>query len=66
MMRKGDARFKRVVDAAIARIMTSGEAEKLYERWFRSPIPPKGLVLNLPLSDEMRRLFRAPNDEALQ
>jgi glutamate/aspartate transport system substrate-binding protein len=66
MMRKGDARFKAVVDAAIARLMTSGEAEKLYEKWFRSPIPPKGLVLNLPLSDEMRQLFQAPNDKALQ
>jgi glutamate/aspartate transport system substrate-binding protein len=66
MMRKDDPQFKKVVDAAIAKAMTSGEAEKLYRKWFESPIPPKGLNLNLPLSDEMKELFKAPNDKALQ
>jgi glutamate/aspartate transport system substrate-binding protein len=66
MMRKDDPRFKEVVDDAIAGAMTSGEAEKLFRRWFQSPIPPRGLVLNLPLGDEMKALFRAPNDRALQ
>jgi glutamate/aspartate transport system substrate-binding protein len=66
MMRKDDPAFKKVVDDAIARLMTSGEAEKLYEKWFRSPIPPRGLTLGLPLSDEMRELFKNPNDRALQ
>ena len=66
MMRKGDERFKKVVDATIAQAMTSGEAAKLYEKWFRSPIPPKGLNLNLPLSEEMKALFSNPNDRALQ
>jgi glutamate/aspartate transport system substrate-binding protein len=66
MMRKDDAAFKKVVDAAIAKAMTSGEAEKLFRKWFQSPIPPKGLNLNLPLSDEMKELFRSPNDKAFQ
>jgi glutamate/aspartate transport system substrate-binding protein len=66
MMRKDDPAFKEVVDDAIARLMTSGEAEKLYEKWFRSPVPPRGLTLGLPLSDEMRELFKNPNDRALQ
>jgi glutamate/aspartate transport system substrate-binding protein len=65
-MRKDDPQFKKVVDAAIAKAMTSGEAEKLYHKWFESPIPPKGLNLNLPLSDEMKDLFKHPNDKALQ
>jgi glutamate/aspartate transport system substrate-binding protein len=65
MMRKDDAAFKKVVDAAIAEAMTSGEAEKLYKKWFLSPIPPKGLNLNLPLSDDMKALFKNPNDKAL-
>jgi len=65
-MRKDDPQFKKAVDAAIAKAMTSGEAEKLYVRWFQSPIPPKGLNLNLPLSDEMKDLFKHPNDKALQ
>ena len=66
MMRKGDAAFKKAVDEAIARLMTSGEAEKLYRKWFLSPIPPKGLTLGLPLSDEMKALYASPNDRALQ
>ncbi len=66
MMRKDDPQFKKVVDDAIARVMTSGEGKKLYEKWFQSPIPPRGLNLNLPLSDEMKELFAHPNDRALQ
>jgi glutamate/aspartate transport system substrate-binding protein len=66
MLRKDDPAFKRVVDAAIAQAMTSGEAAQLYKKWFQSPIPPKGLNLNLPLSDEMKALFENPNDKALQ
>lgn len=66
MMRRDDPRFKEVVDRAIARAMTSGEAERLYRKWFQSPIPPRGLNLGLPLAEEMKELFRHPNDEALQ
>jgi glutamate/aspartate transport system substrate-binding protein len=65
MLRKDDAPFKRLVDAAIARLMTSGEAERLYARWFQGPVPPKGLNLAFPLSEDMKALFRSPNDRAL-
>jgi len=64
MMRKGDPSFKRVVDAALTQAMTSGAAEKVYAKWFLSPIPPKGLNLDMPLSDDMKALYRAPNDKA--
>ncbi len=66
MMRKDDPAFKKVVDGAIARAMTSGEAEKLFRRWFQSPIPPRGLRLDLPLSEDVKELFQKPNDRALQ
>ena len=66
MMRKDDAEFKKVVDATIAQVMKSGEAEKLYKKWFMSPIPPKNLNLNLPLSDEIKQLYKNPNDKALE
>lgn len=64
MMRKDDPAFKKVVDTAIAKLQTSGEAEKIYNKWFMNPIPPKGLNLNMPLSDEMKGLYQAPNDKA--
>ncbi len=66
MMRKDDPAFKKVVDDAIAKVMTSGKAEKLFKKWFQSPIPPKKLNLDLPLTDEMKDLFKNPNDKALQ
>ncbi|MDA0190428.1 MAG: glutamate/aspartate ABC transporter substrate-binding protein [Proteobacteria bacterium] len=66
MMRKDDPAFKKVVDAALARAMTSGEAEKIYTRWFQQPIPPKGLNLGFPLSEAMQQLYKAPNDKAFE
>ena len=64
MMRKDDPAFKKVADAALAKAMTSGEAEAIYKKWFTQPIPPKGLNLNFPPSDAMLKLFKAPNDKA--
>ena len=61
---KDDVPFKDVVDRALTKAMTSGEAEKIYARWFLQPIPPKGLNLNFPLSDAMKELYKAPNDKA--
>jgi glutamate/aspartate transport system substrate-binding protein len=65
MMRKGDADFKKVVDDAISQVEKSGEAAKIYAKWFENPIPPKGLNLNFPLSDSMKKLYANPNDKAL-
>lgn len=62
MLRKDDPAFKRVVDAAIAKLMTSGQIEPIYRKWFLGPVPPKGINLNYPLSGEMKQLFKAPND----
>ncbi|MBK7953638.1 MAG: glutamate/aspartate ABC transporter substrate-binding protein [Candidatus Accumulibacter sp.] len=64
MMRKDDAAFKKVVDAALAKVMTSGEADKIYARWFLQPIPPKGLNLNFQMSYALKKLYKSPNDKA--
>jgi len=66
MILKGDDQFKALVDEAIAKAETSGDAEKLVQKWFQSPIPPKGLNLDLPMSDDMKQLFKSPNDKAFQ
>lgn len=66
MLRKDDPGFKKVVDAALTKAMTSGDAEKIYAKWFMNPIPPKGLNLNMPLSDDMKALYKAPNDKAFE
>ena len=66
MMRKDDPQFKKVVDGALAKVMKSGEVEKIYAKWFISPIPPKGLNLNFPLSDAVKAIYKAPNDKAFE
>ncbi|WP_233879909.1 glutamate/aspartate ABC transporter substrate-binding protein [Paraburkholderia flagellata] len=65
MMRKNDPEFKKVADDAIAKVQTSGEGDVIYKKWFESPIPPKGLNLNFPMSDDMKALFKNPNDKAI-
>ena len=64
MLPKDDAAYKKVVDGAIVKLMSSGEIEKIYAKWFMSPIPPKGLNLSFPFSDDMKALYKAPNDKA--
>lgn len=62
MLRKGDPAFKKVVDAATAALYTSGEVQKLYDKWFMQKIPPKGLNLNTPISAELKNEFAKPSD----
>jgi glutamate/aspartate transport system substrate-binding protein len=63
MVRKDDAQMKALVDETIARIETSGEGADIYKKWFMSPIPPKQMNLDFPMSGAMRHLFAHPNDK---
>ncbi|WP_038249194.1 amino acid ABC transporter substrate-binding protein [Xenorhabdus bovienii] len=65
MLRKDDPQFKKLIDGTIVKVQTSGEAEKLFDLWFKQPIPPKKLNMNFSMSDEMKTLFKSPNDKAL-
>jgi glutamate/aspartate transport system substrate-binding protein len=62
MLRKDDAAFKKVVDAATAALYQSAEGQKLYDKWFMQKIPPKGLNLNAPISAELKHEFAKPSD----
>jgi glutamate/aspartate transport system substrate-binding protein len=62
MLRKDDPAFKKVVDAATADVYTSGEGQKLYDKWFTQKIPPKGLNLNTPIGPELKHEFAKPSD----
>jgi glutamate/aspartate transport system substrate-binding protein len=64
MMRKDDPQFKALVDKTFAKMMTSGQAAKIYKKWFMSPVPPKGMNLDFPMSDDMKAAFKNPNDQA--
>ena len=62
MLRKDDPAFKKVVDAATAALYTSGDGQKLYDKWFMQKIPPKGLNLNTPIGPELKHEFAKPSD----
>ncbi|MDI9335134.1 MAG: transporter substrate-binding domain-containing protein [Cytophagales bacterium] len=63
MMRKDDPEFQKLVNGVIGGMMKSGEFEKLYTKWFMSPIAPKGQNLNLPMSKELRDNLKALSDK---
>jgi glutamate/aspartate transport system substrate-binding protein len=62
MVRKDDAAFKKVGDDAIAALFKSGEINKIYAKWFQSPIPPKNINLNLPMSEPLKKVVAKPTD----
>ena len=62
MLRKDDTAFKKVVDAAMVNIYKSGQINKIYEKWFQHPIPPKGLNLNIPMSPQFKKVVANPTD----
>ena len=64
MIRKDDPAFKKVVDAAMVNIYKSGEINKIYAKWFTSPIPPKGINLNMPMTAVFKNLTTNPIDSA--
>ncbi len=61
MLRKGDPAFKKVADNAIIAVFKSGEINKIYAKWFLSPIPPKNINLNVPMSDAAEEGDREPD-----
>lgn len=65
MLRKGDGEFKKLMDDTIAQAQTSGEAAKWFDKWFKQPIPPKNMTMDFDLSDDMKALFKSPNDKAM-
>jgi glutamate/aspartate transport system substrate-binding protein len=58
----GDRAFKKLVDGVIVGLFRSGEIDKIYQRWFLSPVPPDGLNVILPMSEALQRAIRFPTD----
>jgi len=62
-LRKDDPAFKKLVDDTLVDMIKSGEFEKLYKKWFQSPIPPKGINLEAPMSADLRANLKALSDK---
>ena len=63
MLRKDDPAFKQLVDGTLTQLMKSGEFDALYKKWFQSPIPPKGINLNAPMSRELQDNLKTLSDK---
>jgi glutamate/aspartate transport system substrate-binding protein len=66
MLRKDDPQFKALVDKTVGGVMKSGEINKLYAKWFTSPIPPKNVNMNFPETPAIKAAFANPNDKGVE
>ncbi|GLR12121.1 transporter substrate-binding domain-containing protein [Chitinimonas viridis] len=62
MLRKDDPQFKKVADDTLAAIFKSGQINTIYNKWFMTPIPPKNININLPMSDKLKEAIKTPTD----
>lgn len=66
MIRRNDTAIKKLGDETIARLVASGEIAKLYEKWFLRPIPPRGVVVGLPLNEMTKAAWANLNDKPME
>jgi glutamate/aspartate transport system substrate-binding protein len=62
MLRREDAPFKKVVDQAMIATYRSGAINAIYDKWFLQPIPPRGLTLDVPMSESFKKVIANPTD----
>jgi glutamate/aspartate transport system substrate-binding protein len=60
MLRKDDAAFQKIADDATADLYKSGRINAIYDKWFQKPIPPKGVNLGIPMSEQLKKIFANP------
>ena len=66
MYRKDDPAFKKAVDDSVRALAKSGEAAKLYDKWFLQPIPPSNTKVGLAASDATKAAWANPSDKPLE
>ena len=66
MLRRDDPAFKKVVDDSTANLYKSGGINAIYDKWFLKPVPPKGVNLNVPMGDSLKKVFASPTDSGDQ
>lgn len=63
-LNREDAAFKLKVDAVLRNLYRSGEIREIYRQWFESPIPPRGVNLQMPMSAAFKKIIDKPTDSA--
>lgn len=65
MLPKDDAAFKAVADKVVNTMWKNGQMATLYKKWFQSPIAPKNVNLNMPMSSSYLKLKANPTDAGI-
>lgn len=63
MVRKDDAALLKIGNDVIAAMVKSGDIEKIYNKWFTQPIPPKNVNVNMPASAETKAAWAGLNNK---
>jgi glutamate/aspartate transport system substrate-binding protein len=66
MMRRDDPALKKAVDDSIKGMISSGEINKLYDKWFMQPIPPGNTKVGLAMSESTKQALASPNDKPME
>lgn len=66
MIPKGDVAYKKIADRVVTGMWKNGQMAALYKKWFLSPIPPRNLNLNMPMSSSYNKLKASPNDAGIK
>jgi len=66
MIPKGDAAFKKLVDQSVLALARSGDAARLYDKWFMQPIAPHGAKVGLPASALTKAAWANPSDKPME
>src|SRR5262249_32639769 len=66
MIPKDDPAYKKLVDDTVKGLMKSGELEKIYGKWFLSPIPPRNATVGMPVSASLKNAIANPNDNPVE
>lgn len=66
MIRKDDPAFKKLGDDTIRDMIKAGDMNKLWDKWFLQPIPPKNTRVGLALSDSTKAAWATPNDKPME
>lgn len=61
-IRRNDPQFKTFADEVLRTLYSSGEINNQYQQWFQQPIPPKNIVIDLPMSEALKEAISNPND----
>jgi len=66
MIRKDDAGLKKLGNDVIAGLVKSGEMQKIWDKWFMNPIPPKNTKVGLPASESTKAAWANLNDKPME